>query len=58
MKVLLRDLDILFLDEIFRMIISLKRRELAKKMRHTSFIDFDICHRMAPLRKIYLVTLA
>ena len=26
-------------------------------MRHTAFIDFDICHWMSPLRKLYYVTL-
>ena len=29
----------------------------SEKMHVTTFVDFDICHRMAQLRKLYSVTL-
>ena len=41
----LQDLDLNFRGQTFETLLSRKRRELAQ-----SFIDFDICHRMTPLR--------
>ena len=45
-KVVLRDLDIFFLGQIFQILFSRKGREL-----EMTFDDFDFCHRMVPLRK-------
>ena len=39
------------------MLISEMMSASAKKMHGITFVDFDICHRMASWRKLYSVTL-
>ena len=45
-----------FEGQIFQMLVSWKQSEL-DKMHHTVFMDFDICHQMAPLRLSYSINL-
>ena len=55
-KIVPRDRDLLFEGQHFKMLISLKRWELAQNAPN-DFVDLNICQRMIPLRNLYLVTL-
>ena len=56
-KVVLHEFLTYFFKIIYSNVRILKTMRASSKMRHTTFIYFDICHQMEPLLKSFFVIL-
>ena len=56
-KVVLHDHDLHFQGHKFESLISFETVADSAKRHDMTLLDFDICHRTIPLRKLYSMTL-